>query len=213
MADLFEASSILYFLILPIVIGMGIDSRYKHRYPVGMLFGLIFYLVCCSWGTFGQTSSLTEVEPIIILIVLGLSILVIGIIFERKGDTSVFQRNALVFLTVSVAGLPLYAIKYFVEGKAPVGYPESLLPLFQFTLALIALVVLANIFEKRIYAKNEEIIEDKYLLREDEELEMDYETMEESDIGESLYASKRTDARLVNTDLEDLELDYWLDEF
>ncbi len=213
MADLFEASSILYFLIIPIVIGIGIDSRYKHRYPLGMLFGLIFYLVCGSWSTFSQTSSLSEAEPIIILIVLGLSMLVIGIIFERKGDTSVFQRNALVFFTVSVAGLPLYAIKYFVEGKAPVGYPESLLPLFQFTLALIALVVLANIFEKRIYARKEGIIEDEYLLGEDEELDMDFEALEEADIGESLYSSKRTDARLVNTDMEDLELDYWLDEF
>ena len=213
MADIFEASSILYFLILPMIIGMGIETRYKHRYPFGMLFGLIFYLVCGFWSVFSQASSLSEVEPIIILIILGFSILMIAIIFERKSDTSVFQRNALVFLTVSVAGLPLYAIKYVVEGKASVGYPESLLPLFQFTLALIALVVLANIFEKRIYAKKEGIIEDEYLLGEDEELDMDFEAIEESDIGEGLYASKRTNARLVNTDLEDLELDYWLDEF
>lgn len=213
MADLFEASSILYFLILPMIIGMGIESRYKHRYPLGMLFGLTFYLVCGSWGTFGQTSNLSEVEPIVIMIVLGFSIFMIGILLERKGESSVFQRNALVFLTVSLAGLPLYAIKYVVEGKAPVGYPESLLPLFQFTLALIALVVLANIIEKRIYIKKEGIIEDEYILGEDEELDMDYEAIEESDIGGSLYASKRTDARLANTDMEDLELDSWLDEF
>lgn len=213
MADLFEASTILYFLILPMIIGMGIESHYKYRYPLGMLYGLIFFLVCGSWSAFSQTSSLSEVEPIIILIILGFSILMIAIIFERKGDTSIFQRNALVFLTVSVAGLPLYAIKYVVEGRASVGYPESLLPLFQFTLALIALVVLANIFEKRIYTRKEGILQDEYLLGEDEELDMDFEAMEESDIGESLYTSKRTNARLGNTDLDDIDLDYWLDEF
>jgi hypothetical protein len=186
MANLFEASSILYYLILPLIVGMGIDTRYRHRYGVAMAVGLIFYLFCCLWNLSGQASSLSEVEPIIVLIVIGVSLLMIGIIFEWRSDSSFFQRNALVFLTISVAGLPLYMIKYIVEGKAPIGYPESLLPLMQFTLALIALVVVANVFETRIYARKEGRIEYQKRLEEDDEFDMDYEAMDELEIEEVL---------------------------
>ncbi len=206
MANLFEASSILYFLILPMIIGMGIDSRYGHRYAVAAAFGSIFYLFCGIWGTSGQTSILSEMEPIIILIVLGLSMLIIGIIFEWGSDGSILQRNALVFLTVSVAGIPLFMIKYIGEGKLAISYPASLLPLLQFTLALIALVVLANIFETRIYHRNEGRMADKQELTEDEELLMDYEAMDEGMI-------EALDASIKIPDSEGMDLDCQMDEF
>ena len=188
MASLFEPSSILYFLVLPMIIGIGIDTRYKYRYALAMSIGLIFFLFCCLWDMFVETPSLSEIEPIIILILLGLSMLMVGIIFEWKSDSSFFQRNALVFFIVSVAGLPLYMIKYIVEGKAGIGYPGSLLPLLQFTLALIALVIVTNVFEMRLYKSREGEIE-CLQRQEEDDFEIDYETMDEREIEGSLYFS------------------------
>lgn len=211
MADLFEPSCILYFLVLPMIIGMGIDTRYKYRYALAMSFGLAFFLFCCLWDMYVEASSLSEIEPIIILILIALSMLMVGIIFEWKSDSSLFQRNALVFFIISVAGLPLYMIKYIVEGKAGIGYPGSLLPLLQFTLALIALVVVTNVFEMRLYRSREGEIEGLQRHEEDE-FQIDYEAMDEREIERSLYGDKITKTECGATELEDLEFDRYLDK-
>ena len=193
------------------IIGMGIDTRYKYRYALAMSIGLIFFLFCCLWDMFVETPSLSEIEPIIILILLGLSMLMVGIIFEWKSDSSFFQRNALVFFIVSVAGLPLYMIKYIVEGKAGIGYPGSLLPLLQFTLALIALVIVTNVFEMRLYKSREGEIE-CLQRQEEDDFEIDYESMDEREIEGSLYGDKITKTEFGANELEDLEFARYLDK-
>lgn len=155
MAEPLQYTFIFYFLVLPMVIGMVIDAKIKSRYPYGAACGFIFYSVCALWVYYGVSPNHGVVEPIIVMIAMGLSLLLIGYFFEYKRPHSDFRRHAIVFLTVSVSGLPLYAVNAIITGELGFAYPQSALPLFQFILAVIGLVVLANVIATRLFLKNE----------------------------------------------------------
>jgi hypothetical protein len=155
MIEPLQPTFILYFLVLPMVIGSGIDIRTKNRVAFGAACGVILYVFMGLWTYFGPSSSLGALEAMIILVVFGLSVLTIGLLYEYKRPISSIQRHATAFLAVSLSGLPLYMVKAIIDGQFGIGYPASLLPLFQFMLALVGLVFIANIFESRMYEKNE----------------------------------------------------------
>ena len=181
MADILDFTGILYYLIIPILVGLGVDSHYKHRHVVSVVFGLIFFSFCSFWVRFGPDPTLSELEPILILIPIALSLFLNSAVFERKSSTSVFQRNSLTFLAISLAGLPLFGIKNIIEEKMQVEYPASLLPLLEFTLALMALVVVANIFESGIYARKEGAQANKREFQMDDDLMIDNDSLGDLD--------------------------------
>lgn len=212
MGNLFVATGILYFLILPTLIGFGIDSRNKHKYAAAVLFGVIFFLFCGLWSVFGPSSSISEIEPMIILILLGMSLFAISKIFERKSDRGVLQRNALMFLAIMVAGLPLYMIRNIVEGRTSTDYPASLLPLIQLTLTLFALVMITNVFEARIYNEKEGRLLEKQELESDGKLDISRKKKYELKAESGFHIAHGVDARSCRADWEDMEPDNYLDK-
>ncbi|UCE73114.1 MAG: hypothetical protein JSV56_08725 [Methanomassiliicoccales archaeon] len=200
-------TSIFYYLILPLIIGLGIDSQSKNRYAVGAACGVIFFLFYGCWIYLAPSSSLSELEPIIVLIVLGLSLWVISIVYELNSGFSIFQRYTLVFLVISISGLPLYMIKSIVEGRFTVDYPASMLPLLQFTLMLVALVVLANIYEARVYDRKERksIISAQ---RMEDECELKFEDIDDFMAEKGIYESFGVQDFPKGTELGEAELNY-----
>jgi hypothetical protein len=189
MVEPLEPTFIFYFLILPMIIGMGIDSRVKNKYAFGALCGVIFYFFLGFWTYYEISAAYAELEPIIILIACGLSLLLIGFIFELRRPSSNVQRHAVAFLAVALNGLPLIMIKAVIEGRMGFEYPASTLPMFQFTLAVVGLVVLANVIETRLYLKNEGTAK-KMIQKAEELLDMKFEDIDEMDIEEGVYYSR-----------------------
>jgi drug/metabolite transporter (DMT)-like permease len=212
MIEPLQFTFIFYFLILPIVIGCGVDSRIRNRYAIGALCGVLFYLFVSFWTFIGISASISVLEPVFILIALGFSILIIGFFFEMKRKSSKIQRHALVFLTISASGIPLFVIKAIVDGTMGIEYPASLLPLTQFTLAIVGLVLLANILEARMYAKNE--AKDRKIVKKSEDLlDMKFEDMDERDF-DGIPLPERNFANLHNRpDVSHADLNYDADEF
>jgi hypothetical protein len=155
MVEVFDPIFLFYFLVLPMVVGIGIDSKIKNRYPYGAACGVVFFFICALWIRMGVSAEWGILEPIFVLIVAGGCLLFIGLVFEHKRPVSGFSRHSMVFLAVAFSGLPLYAIHRIIQGEMGFEYPASVLPLFQFTLAVVGLVVLSNVLEARFYSKNE----------------------------------------------------------
>jgi hypothetical protein len=212
MVEPLEPTFIFYFLILPMVIGIGIDSRVKNKYAFGALCGVIFYFFLAFWTYYRISPAYAEMEPIIILITCGLSLLLIGFIFEFRIPSSNVQRHAVVFLAVALNGLPLLMIKAVIEGRMGFEYPSSMLPLFQFTLAVVGLVVLANVFETRLYLKNEG--KAKKMIRKAEDLlDMKFEDMDEMDIEEGIHYPREQRMPYKRPDVSYMDMNYDPDEF
>ena len=167
MVEPLQFTFIFYFLILPMVVGVGIDSKVKNKYPYGASCGIIFYFVCTIWMYFGISLQHGILEPVLIMIAVSGALLVIGFSYEHKRPESSFRRHAIVLLAVSFSGLPLVGIRAIIEGNMGFSYPASLLPLFQFTLAVVGLVVLANVLEARLYSKNEAMAKKRVHMEED----------------------------------------------
>lgn len=208
-----ELMGIIYFLIVPMLIGMGINTYHRYRYTMGAAFGLIFYLFCGFWAVFNPSSSLSELRPVLVLIAIGFFTLLICSIFEWKRETSVFQRHAVVLLTISIAGLPLNMIKNIIEGEAVVGYSASTLSLLGYGLVLVALLFVANIIESRIYARKEGRIEQIYTLSDDEKLGAMGEGKDGLKAQKGNYGASEIVSPLRVTDWEDIEFDFQMTGF
>ena len=195
------------------VLGMGINTHHRYRYAIGAAFGMIFYGFCGFWAFFNPVSSLSLQNSVLILIAIGLLLLLITCIFEWRKDTSIFQRQAIVFLTISIAGLPLFMIKNVIEGEAAGGYPGSLLPLLGFGLVLIALLLVANILESRIYARKEGRIRERYGESDDIKLDALGEAKDKLKAQEDMLYPSNTVPPLKVTDWEDIEFDYQMTRF
>ena len=178
MVEVLEPLFLFYFLVLPMVVGMGIDSKIKNRYPYGASCGTIFFVVSALWMNLGIPGELAILEPIIVLTLAGAGMLFVGVLFEYKRPVSNVTRHALIFLVVAASGLPLYAIFRVIQGEMGFEYPTSVLPLFQFTLAVLGLVVLANVIAARLYWKNEGA-ERKLARKEEDLVKMKFKDMDE----------------------------------
>lgn len=198
MQEVLDPLFLFYFLVMPIVVGMGIDSKIKNRYPFGASCGVVFYLGCAIWNYMGLSGKLAMMEPVIALIFAGMGILFIGLIFEYKRPVSGFSRHAVVFLTVSSSGLPLYAILKIIRGEMGFVYPGSILPLFQFVLAVLGIVVLANIIEARLYSKNEKA-KGEMVHKEDDIIQKTFMDMGGLVNQNELYPSPGNDGSLSHT--------------
>jgi hypothetical protein len=212
MIEPLQYTFIFYFLVLPMAVGIGIDSKVKNKYPYGAACGFIFYFICALWVHFGISPHHGVVEPIIVMIAVGLSLFLVGTSFEYKRPHSGFRRHAIVFCAVSVSGLPLYAIRTIIIGDLGFAYPESTLPLFQFTLAVIGLVVLANVLSARLYLKNELSVVKKE--HKDEDLiSMRFEDMDEVAIDREFTLPKDMGIPGPMPNVEVMDMDLPSEEF
>jgi hypothetical protein len=181
MVEVLDPLFLFYFLVLPMVVGMSIDSKIRNRYPYGAACGVISFFVIAIWTHMGISAKWGLIEPVMVLMVTGLSILLVGLAYEHKRPVSKFTRHALVFSAVAFSGLPLYAVFRIMRGEMGFEYPAAVLPLFQFTLAVIGLVVLANVLETRLYTRNEGK-DRRSINREEDLLDMRFEDMDEFSI-------------------------------
>lgn len=207
MVEPLEPTFIFYFLVLPMVIGMGIDSRIKNKYAFGAMCGVIFYFVLGFWTYYGFSTAYAEIEPIIILITCGLSLLFIGFVFEFRRPSSNVQRHAVVFLAVALNGLPMIMIKAVIEGRMGFEYPASILPLIQFTLAVVGSIILANVFETRLYLKNEATAK-KMVQKAEDLLDMKFEDIDEMDIEEGIHYPREQKEPFKRPDISYMDLNY-----
>lgn len=212
MVEPLEPTFIFYFLVLPMVIGMGVESRIKNRFAFGAMCGVIFYFFVGIWTYYGISSAYAELEPVIILVTCGLSLLFIGFVFELRRPSSSVQRHAVVFLAVAICGLPLIMIKAVIEGRMGFEYPASILPMFQFTLAVVGLVVLANLLETRLYLHNEGTAK-KMVTKAEELLDMKFEDLDEMDIEKRIFYPREHREPFKRPDVSYMDLNYGSDEF
>lgn len=206
MVEILDPLFLFFFLILPMVVGMGIDSKIRNRYPYGAACGVISFFVIAVWTNRGISARWGRLEPVIVLMVTGLSILLIGLAYEHKRPVSKYARHAVVFTAVAFSGLPLYAVFRIMRGEMGFEYPASVLPLFQFTLAVVGLVVLANVLETRLYTRNEGK-DRRSIHREEDLLDMRFEDMDEFSIQREFdypqdggIPSSRPDAGFIKMD-------------
>jgi hypothetical protein len=206
MVEVLDPLFLFYFLILPMVVGMGIDSKIRNRYPYGAACGVFSFFVIAIWTHMGISARWGLLEPVMVLMVTGLSILLIGLAYEHKRPVSNFTRHAVVLTAVAFSGLPLYAVFRIMRGEMGFEYPASVLPLFQFTLAVVGLVVLANVLETRLYTRNE-AKDSKSIHREEDLLDMRFEDMDEFSIQREFdyprdvgIPSSRPDAGFIKMD-------------
>ncbi len=206
MVEVLNPLFLFYFLILPMIVGMGIDSRIRNRYPYGAACGVISFFVIAIWTHMGISARWGLLEPLMVLTVTGLSIILIGLAYEHKRPVSKFTRHAVVFSAVAFSGLPLYAVFRIMRGEMGFEYPAAVLPLFQFTLAVVGLVVLANVIETRLYTRNEGKNR-KSIHREEDLLDMRFEVMDEFSIQKEFdyhqdvgIPSSRPDAGFIKMD-------------
>jgi hypothetical protein len=189
MVEPLQLTFIFYFLVIPMVIGVGIDLKLRNKYPFGASCGVIFYFICAAWMYFGISLEHGILEPVLIMIAVSSSIFIIGFSYEHKISQSIFRRHAVVLLAVSISGLPLIGIRAIIQGEMGFTYPASALPLFQFTLAVVGLVVLANVMEALLYSKNEGM--DEKSVKKDEDLtSMKFRDMDEMIIEREFYTPK-----------------------
>jgi hypothetical protein len=115
-------------------------------------------------------------------------------------------------LAVTLNGLPLTMIKAVIEGRMGFEYPASILPMVQFTLAVMGVVVLANLLESRLYLHNEGTTK-KMVTKAEDLLDMKFEDMDEMDIEKGTYLPREQREPFKRPDVSYMDMKYGSDEF
>jgi hypothetical protein len=113
---------------------------------------------------------------------------------------------------VSFSGLPLIGIRAVIEGEMGFSYPASILPLFQFTLAIVGLVVLANVVETRLYSRNEGVAE-KSVLRDKDIINMKFRDMDEIIIEREFDLPKKERVPHPQPNVAVMDMNYQAEDF